>query len=627
MVVIASTMASGCSDFLDLTPRNKIPGETVLSDPNGVTAFLANLYYNAPIEDFVYFPRVGFNGRGNTGFLALSHYGMEAVHSEWAHWNLYAANANSWWVKGYTLNRNINVLIEAIPDLAISDTEKDALLGEALFLRAYTYLALARRYGGVPIILENQEYTSEFETLRVPRSTERETWDLILETCDQAIALLPESRSSAGESKRRATSWAAYGLKSRAALHAASVAKYWQQAPLSGEAVTLGLVGGLTGGDATRYYEACISASEAIINSGQFSLFRPNPASPQEAADNYQAMFVDPNIAANEVLFLKGYGDVGHNLSHDLDVWNNPNQTISGFAHGGRTNPILELVDRYESYDNPGEEAPIVTTTEGVVGGTTGFNPSADYRRFDSPTGIFANKDARFFASIIYPGSLWKNQEIIIQGGIVTPNGTLIDGRGTYTHEGTVYHTYGRAAANQYSGFDGSPNMTRTGFLMRKFLNPNSNFNTWLQTTTDFMDIRYAEILLNYAEAVVESGYTQNNAQANAAVAINGIRFRAGHTVAIPLTLQNVLRERAVELAFENRDFWDLIRRRTFHQLYNNTVNTALVPMIDLRGETPQYIFVRREIAGLNVRTFLERDYYRSIPNVSSNGAIQNPQH
>ena len=621
LTVAALATATACSDFLDLTPRNKIPGETVLSDPNGVNAFVANLYYQAPIEGHVYFPQAGFNARGNTGFLALSHYSMEAVHSEWPQWNVYA---NDWWEKGYTLNRNINILIDAIPDLAIADSEKDLLRGEALFLRAYTYFALAKRYGGVPLILENQDYSSDFESLRVPRSTERETWDMVLATCDEAIALLPTERSSAGESKRRATKWAAYALKSRAALHAASVAKYWNKAPLSGEAVTKGLVG-LDESDAARYYTACIEASEALMNAGQFGLYRPQPGNPQEAATNYAAMFVDPNVANEEAIFIQGYGSVGNNLSHDLDAWNNPNQTRSGFPHAGRTNPLLELVDRYERYGNPGHDAPIVTTTDGQVSAPVGFDPTADYRRFDSPTDIFADKDARFFASVTYPSARWKNQEIIIQGGIVTPDGQVIDSRGSYTHNGITYYTYGREAANQYSGFDGSPNMTRTGFLMRKFLNENSNFSTWLQSTTDFMDMRYAEVLLNYAEAVVESEYAQGYAKAEQA--INDLRFRAGHTVAIPLTLDNVLRERTVELAFENKNYWDLIRRRTFHEQFDNSIKTALVPMVDLRGATPQYIFVRKEIAGLNTRTFLDRDYYRSIPGVSGNGLVQNPQY
>lgn len=616
-------MMVSCSDYLDLAPKNKIPGNVVLSDPNGIKAFVANLYYQAPIEDFVYFPREGFNARGNTGFLSLAQYSLEAIHSEWPNWNEYR---NDWWDKGYRLNRNINILIESVSGLSIPEKEKEELLGEASFLRAYTYFAFAKRYGGVPIITQAQEYDSNFDKLKVPRNTEKETWDFVLEECDNAIRLLPEKRESDDVSKRRATKWTAYALKSRVALHAASLAKYWQRAPLSGDAVTQKLIG-LEASEANKYYKVCIEASEALMNSGKFTLYKSNPENPEEAAKNYQAMFMNPNVALSEVIFLKGYAYAGSSLAHDLDGWNNPNQTSEGFPYRGRSNPIVELVDLYENYSNPGVSSPIVVTTNGVVGNNKGFDPAESYRHFNSPDEIFKNKDARFFASIIYPNAVWKGTTIVIQGGIVKPDGTLIDSRGSYEHNGVTYFTYGKEHSNQYSGFDGSADMTRTGFLMKKFLNEASRINTWHQSTTDFVDFRLAEILLNYAEAVVESGYSENEAKSKAANAINIIRRRAGHTVDIPLTLESVLRERSIELAFENKNYWDLIRRRTFHTEFNNRLKTALVPMIDLRGESPKYIFVRKNVPGSNVTTFPEKDYYRYIPGVSGNGLIQNPQH
>src|SRR5690606_37350323 len=161
---------------------------------------------------------------------------------------------------------------------------------------------------------------------------------------------------------------------------------------------------------------------------------------------------------------------------------------------------------------------------------------------------------ARFFASIIHSGSLWKGTEIVIQGGVVRPDGSLLSAQGSVEHDGVTYYTYGGENANQYSGYDGTPNKTRTGFLMKKFLAGEARLRTWLQRTTGFRDIRYAEVLLSYAEAVVESG--QGNT-AGAPQALNDIRKRAGHTVDIPLTLENVLRERKVELAFENKEYWD----------------------------------------------------------------------
>ena len=615
--------ATACKDQLDLEPKNKLPGEVVLSDPNGVKAFIANLYYQAPIEDFVYFPREGFNSRGNHGSLALSQYSMEAIHSEWPNWNEYR---NDWWDRGYKLNRSINLLLDAIPNLNIAETEKNVLLGEASFLRAYTYFGLVKRYGGVPLIKALQEYDTNFDNLRIQRSTEKETWDFILEECDKAIGYLPENRESGDMSKRAATKWTAYALKSRVALHAASVAKFWNRAPLSGEAVTSKFIG-LDGSEAAKYYQVCIEASEAVMSSGKFSLYSGNPANPQEAAANYQRMFMDPNVASSEVIFMKGYANAGGQIAHNYDGWNNPNQTSEGFPFRGRTNPVLELVDLYENYNNPGQSAPVNITTTGTVGANTGFNASTSYRKFNSPEEIFQGKDARFFASIIYPNTTWKGVAIVIQGGIVKPDGTLIETRDSYTHNGVTYYTYGKENENQYSGFNGSPNMTRTGFLMRKFLSESSRIGQFNQSTTDYIDMRLAEVMLNHAEAVVESGYTQNNAQATAAKAINDIRKRAGHTTDIPLTLANVMRERTVELAFENKNYWDLIRRREFHTMFNNKLKTALVPMIDLRGATPQYIYVRKNVPGSSPTTFPEKDYYRHIPGVSGNGVIQNPQH
>lgn len=612
-------LVTSCNDYLEVDPKNKVPAETVLADPAGVRSFLANLYYELPVEDFVYMPRAGFNARGNTGSMSLSQYSLEAIHSEWPNWNQFA---NQWWSRGYGLNRDINTLAEALSEVNINSEEREELFGEIAFLRAYTYFGLAKRYGGVSIIPENQEFTQDFESLRVPRSTEKETWDFILAQLDEALEKLPEDHANLDESKRRATVWAAHALKSEVALHAASLAKYWNNAPLSGTAVSEGLVG-MPASEANRYYQIAIEASEAVMNSGRFSLFRPTPSSPQEAAANYQELFMDPNVASSESIFMRGYGYAGGPLAHDYDGWNNPNQTGEGFPHVGRTNPVLELVDLYENYNNPGEAAPVVTTEDGQLH-DGGFNSSLNYRRFSNPQDIFEGKDARFFASIIYPGAEWKGTEIVIQGGIVRPDGSVLNSQGSVEHNGQTYFTHGAATSNNYSGYDGSPNMTRTGFLLRKFLQEDAQINTWLQSTTDFIDLRYAEVLLNYAEAVVESGQGDEN---RAAQALNDIRRRAGHTVEIPLTLENVLRERSVELSFENKDYWDLIRRRTYHQKFDNFIKTSLIPMLDLRSAEPAYIFVRQDVPGANPNTFPERDYYRSIPGTNNNGLIQNPQH
>ena len=588
---------------------------------------MANLYYQLPIEDFTFDQDKGFNynynGAQNFG-INPSVYTDEAVSSEYWMFIGWDINMYQWWTGGYKLNRDVNVLEAAIPTLDITDVEKKSLIGECAFIKAYNYFALVRRYGGVPLVKELQEYEGDVEILKVPRSTEKESWDYVLELFDKAIENLPQSWS---DNQRRATVWAAYAYKSRAALHAASIAKYWNEYPFSGEAVDKGYVGGMTADDANRYYEACIKASEALMNDSPYSLHKPNPANPEEAARNYQEIFEDPSTAPEEVIFAKGYAQPGAERGHSTDFWNNPNQTANGASYPGRTNPTLDLADLYENYDNPGHSAPIVTTEDGDLSDVSGYNPARKYLHFDDPMDIFKGKDARLFGTLIVPSSQWKNTTIIIQGGMIKPDGSYVtETEDSYTMpNGKKYYTFGASVRSEYSGFENHPNMTRTGFLRKKFLNEKSDVAPrFFESTTSYIDIRYAEILLNYAEAVVESNYSANGAQTRAAEAINALRKRAGHTKDIPLTLDNVLRERRVELAFENRRHWDLMRRREYQKEFNGRERLALMPVIDLRGEKPQYIFVRKLISRDGMKFFEPKAYYVWIPGTETTGITQN---
>ncbi|MCK5782357.1 MAG: RagB/SusD family nutrient uptake outer membrane protein, partial [Flavobacteriales bacterium] len=291
----------------------------------------------------------------------------------------------------------------------------------------------------------------------------------------------------------------------------------------------------------------------------------------------------------------------------------------------GRFCPTLDLVDTYEDYSNPGVSAPIATTVDGDVTNYDGYDKERTYLEFDHPTEIFAGKDARLRATTIIPGSIWKDKEIIIQGGYIKPNGrAVIEAPGSIEVEGTTYYTYGASTPKLYSGFSTvGGNMTKTGFGFKKFLN--SEYEPqygWNFSTTDWIDFRYAEVLLNYAEAVVESGLGD---AALAEKVINDIRKRAAHTVDIPLTLENVYRERRVELTFENKRIWDLVRRREYHTTFDAAYRHSLVPVLDLRSM--KYIFLRKDAFHTNPRTYIDAWYYKIIPGIGSNGLTQNPQY
>ncbi|WP_158861126.1 RagB/SusD family nutrient uptake outer membrane protein [Lunatibacter salilacus] len=618
-------IASSCSDVLDLQPQDKLPVEAVFSSPAGVKLYMANLYYQLPTEDFLFF-NAGFNqnqGGPNNGGQTRAQSTDEAVHSEAGGLNNGpngdGQNMNNYWISGYSLVRDVNLLIDAIPTLNIPTEERDRLSGEASFVRAFAYFGIAIRYGGLPLIKESQEYLGDAESLKVQRSSEKETYDYILSELDVAITKLPESWNG----ERRATKWVALALKSRVALHAASLAKFWNKAPLTGDAVDLGYVG-MSANDANGYYNQCIEASAEIMNSGVFSLYQPTPATPAEAAENYRRMFQDPNVALNEAIFIKGHTIPGDRRGHNYDIWFTPAQLANGWPHPGRMNPTLDLVDMYEDYTVPGQSAPIVTTTDGDIDNYNGFDANKTYLRFDNPSDPFLNKDARLHATVVLPGSSMKGTEIVIQAGYILPDGSpRIRTGGSVEINGKTYYNYGGPTPNDYSGFDGfGGNNTKTGFSFRKFLRESPVAPGWNQSTSDWIEFRYAEILLNYAEAVTESGLGD---ETEAAQAINDIRRRAGHTVAIPLTISNVMRERTVELAFENKRWWDLIRRRERHEVFEAQISHALLPILDLRINPVQYIFVRANVHNMNPRTFLIRDYYLSIPGVGASGVIQNP--
>src|SRR5690606_27466807 len=92
------------------------------------------------------------------------------------------------------------------------------------FARAYTYFALVKRYGGVPLVDATIDYpaTVDMEGTRLFRNSEEEIWDFIAADLDKAIEMLPENSPAKG----RVNKYVAAAFKSRAMLYAGSIAKY-----------------------------------------------------------------------------------------------------------------------------------------------------------------------------------------------------------------------------------------------------------------------------------------------------------------------------------------------------------------------------------------------------------------
>lgn len=243
----------------------------------------------------------------------------------------------------------------------------------------------------------------------------------------------------------------------------------------------------------------------------------------------------------NEVIFATQASN-----RNDIEINNAP---ISFDGAKGRTNPTQEFVDAFE-----------MTNGKTISDPTSGYNPNNPYNL----------RDPRLALVVNYNGRLFKNRAVE----------TFVDGA---------------------DGLNKNVNATKTGYYMRKFL---SESVTWNQATNTnarrpWVVFRYAEILLNYAEALNES----KGAVADVYKYVNLVRQRTGIAMpALPIGLskeqmrQRIQNERRVELSFEGHRFYD-VRRWKQGDLLNkpvtgiNIVKTSAGTFTYTRFQVEQRVF------------------------------------
>jgi hypothetical protein len=187
-----------------------------------------------------------------------------------------------------------------------------------------------------------------------------------------------------------------------------------------------------------------------------------------------------------------------------------------------------------------------------------------------------------------------------MRNGIITPEGTLIDGA-SEAYEGMPVVGDELTRIREFEA-------PHTGFGIMKYLDPNAENMLWLsESTTDYQIFRYAEILLNYAEAAFELGR-----QGDALDAVNQIRDRAGIALLTSIDRDKIRHERKVELAFENHRFWDLRRWRTAVETLTRTYS-GLRYVYDYASGEYWLMFINNVDRAVPQPTFPEKNYYLPI--------------
>ena len=309
-------------------------------------------------------------------------------------------------------------------------------------------------------------------------------------------------------------------------------------------------------------------------------------ASPLHNPENDVTKWEAAAAAANELI---SNSELGYSLAPDY----------GSYFIGGNplTSPeTIYAVRRAQSNNMEKNNYPIATQ-----GGKSGATPTHnlvaayEYTGTPDPSNPYANRDPRLGASVVTNGSTW--------------NGRTID----------------QAAGG--SDDMARANASRTGYYLKKFLTDNLNLTQGQVAQHNWIAYRWAEVLLNYAEAMNEA--YGPDAVMTARQALQMVRDRASSKLPKIIASDQasfreaVKHERRIELAFEDHRYWDLLRWKDAMDVLNKPVLGVAVT----KTETG-WSYEVKEVA---TRTFHERNYYlpflRSEIENSNNTLEQNPQY
>lgn len=548
------TLGWSCNDddFLNRPPTGQLSEEQIWTDEGQVLSVLGDLYNR--YVDIATFKTIRIDNNDVPGWTTVGDFN-EAFWSEAGRYNVFQNSGwdlKSWSHWDYAYIREMNLFIQKCTAAdKLSPAVRERYLAEARFLRASYYFELVKRMGGVPLILEPMvyDYSGDPSYLQHPRAKESEIYDFVIKEAEEIKDKLP---ATPGE-KSRATKAAALAMEVRAALYAGSIAKYGANTP------AVSLPGGEVGIPATMangYYTKALAAAKEIISgkAGVYALYNKKP----DLSENFASIFYD-KANNSEVIFVEDF-KLQSGKVHYFTGWNQPRYGAEE-EEGGRINPSLQFVEAFEKLDNT--FAPIPTTN---VNGTPIY--------YNDQTDIFAGRDARLAGTVILPGTTFKSRKVDIWAGYQLANGTVISG----DDRGAQKTLPGKSVPEQVVGFDGPIDgfefTAQTGFYLRKYLDPvlgsgqrGVNSEVWL------VRYRYAEVLLNAAEAAFELGQA-----AEAAGYMNQVRERAGLVKplkASDINFDRLVHERRVEFAFEGHVLYDMKRWRIAHQIMDGNAITA----------------------------------------------------
>lgn len=500
---------SSCSEVLDLAPDGRKSLDDIFTDPIASAAYLNTCYkYMRQRSGAVDY----FNSNAPT-FASDEAWDRDDMEGgaiqpgPYYRGSLSAATSlftGDIWGNNWTGIRCCNIFIDRIPAAPLEEGAPDnkaQWIAEAKALRAYYYLELIVRYGGMPILVEPLAIDDNCSTLK--RESFKASIDNILTDCDEALSeeSLPWRRS--GNEANRITKAMVAGIKSRAILFIASDLwnegqNYWAEA----ESIT------------KQSLDDCIAHGYELYNQIQDK---------QTFATAFQEYFcINTDFADDPVdkeTIISSKNNTSWRYLHGMPIQNAfkaglcPTQELVD-AFGMQTTglPILDLEKPYLDKEHLKPNYNIAS----------GYDPENPYK----------DRDPRLNATVWFNGSQRINTKKVM---------TTIE-----TFEGGNCGIMARDRKR-----------TITGYYTKKGDHPKSTENGDINRNMKMM--RLAELYLNYAEAANENGN-----MSEAVAAINSIRDRVGMPHISPKSKEEarllIRNERRVEMAYEEVRHLDVRR-------------------------------------------------------------------
>lgn len=541
-ILLAAISMTSCTDMLDIKPTTFVSDDLIWQDKKLIDQFVANTYgtlvcgFNRNTQGWDQDWAAAFGGNFDAG--ADDFDGKFDANVNQFNTGQITAQSTPFideiWKSNYSIIRKCNLIIAAVPDtkdVVLTPTEKKYYEAEARFLRAFCYFDLARTFGRAPLITETQQLE---DNLLVPATDFEGLINFIATESDNYAEDLDPTVSNA--MKGRATRGAFLALKARALLYLAS--------PLNNAS------------NSKERWEDAAKAAQAVMTLGVYHLYRNGEYA-------YGSLFFDKSNANMEIIFERRFQfpEITHNIHMQWSL--DPADADRGSWNG--LYPTQNLADAYETTDGK-----LITDPTSI------YNPQDPY----------ANRDKRFYQTLLYHGSYWEGSQLLMHRHLQNPDWS------------------GNCLPNDYRA--------RCGYGLRKMMQEYDGASADLYSGAFAQDnnwpyFRYAEVLLNYAEAQNEALAAPDKSVYDA---INEVRDRADQP-GLPEGLSKdemrirIHNERRVELCLEEHRFFDLRRWKEAA-----TLRAPIKGMtVEFDGNNNNY-----KIVTIEERVFNENNYYLPIP-------------